>query len=558
MSHASTSPLTDFWLALPEELKAKLHLGFTGKSHLLDIAGWCLRSGDATVSPIATDALQTAFGENPLDGEMATELLSHESVRAILPGETVTALSAVADNWRKPDNTTYFERLLVRRDLAKIKHFIKQSSAKEPANLFWRGQAMTFGLIDNDVDWTAAMTDFEPPAGLAPVMANVAARITQLRGECADAARLSQDVGNAFGPTFPAHRAGFCMLGAGDPASANLLLLEAVNQTPWNSNLLLRGHDLLTGCDTEQRPLSGTTAILLYSWNKAIELDATLRSLMESDLTGASIFILDNGSTDKTAEVLASWESRFASVLGADRFTVITLPVNIGAPAARNWLMHAEAVRQHDFICYLDDDVELPKEWLLRFGSAVHHYPNAGVWGCKVVDHVNPALVQSADSHLLVEPDAAVLDLTRTAPNPFKLSDLHIQSLDAGLFNFMRPCASVTGCCHLFRTKTLLETGDFAIHLSPSQYDDMEHDLRLCESGQFAVYQGHLTIRHKKRTGTASHTSMQEEGNALGNKYKMQTMHDHAAMVAAMIDERRLLDQDLLRKIRTVEKAMLG
>ena len=52
--------------------------------------------------------------------------------------------------------------------------------------------------------------------------------------------------------------------------------------------------------------------------------------------------------------------------------------------------------------------------------------------------------------------------------------------------------------------------------------------------------------------------SMQEEGNALGNKYKMQTMHDHAGIVAAMRVEQEILENDLLRKIAVVEKAMLG
>ncbi|MDC0335771.1 glycosyltransferase [Pseudodesulfovibrio sp.] len=558
MSRASTNPLTEFWRSLPEELKAKLRLGFTGKKHLLDIAGWCLRSGDAALVPIAADGLQTAFGENPLDGEMATELLAHDAIRAILPEDSLIAMQAVADNWRRPDNTTYFERLLAQRDLSKLKNFIEQSIAREPDNLFWREQAVAFGLIDNDLEWTSAMVDFEPPAGLKPVMTNVAARVDSLKGSCYDAARLSQDVGTVFGPVFSALTAGMCMLDGGDPAAANLLLLEAISQTPWNTSLLLRVHDLLSGRDSDRQAMPGSTAILLYSWNKAIELDATLRSLFASDLTNASIFILNNGSTDETADILASWQGRFDSQLGEGRFTVVTLPVNIGAPAARNWLMHLEAVGQHDYICYLDDDVELSEDWLLHFGAAVRHYPDAGVWGCKVVDHANPALIQSADSHLLVDPGAPPLDLSRTAPNPFTLSNLHIQSLDAGLFDTMRPCASVTGCCHLFRTKTLLESGDFAIHLSPTQYDDMEHDLRLCVSGQFAVYQGHLTIQHKKRTGAASRTSMQEEGNALGNKYKMQTMHDHADLVVAMENEQKMLDEDILKKIGLVEQALIG
>ena len=556
MVNANNNPLTDFWLGLPEDLKTKLRLGFTGKLHLLDIAGWCLRSGNARLTPIATSAIQTALGENPLDGEMAIELLSHQAIRDILHQDTLSALTGLAENWHRPENTSYLERLLVQRDFPKTRHFIEQSAIKEPANLFWREKAVAIGLINKDPEWVAYMMDFDAPASIEPLLFSVRARIGFFQGQCSDSARLAQHANQTFGAAFASLHAGLCMLEEGDTAAANLLLLDGLPLAPWNTSLLMRAHDLLTGLDKEQRPLLRSTAILLYSWNKGIELDATLRSLMESDLSGASIFVLDNGSTDSTAEVLASWQSRFESSLGQGRFTTITLPVNIGAPAARNWLMHLDAVQKHDFICYLDDDVELPPDWLLKFGSAVHQYPDAGVWGCKVIDHANSALIQSADSHLQVNPEAAPLDLSQTEPNPFRLTDLHIQNLDSGLMDIMRPCASVTGCCHLFRTKILLESGDFAIQLSPSQYDDMEHDLRLCEKGLFPVYQGHLTVRHRKNTGAASRVSMQEEGNALGNKYKMQTMHEHGNMVAAMKAEHAVLERDLLNKINAMEKIM--
>lgn len=553
---AITKSLTLFWQGLPEELKAKLRLGFTGKQHLLDVAGWCLRSGNPALAPIAADALQTAFGENPLSGEMAQELLSHEPIKDFLPAGTVAALTAVASNWHRPDNTSYFERLIGQRDFPKLKRFIEQSAIKMPENLYWREQAVAFGLMDNDLEWTRTMLAFDAPAGLGPSMTNLNARLDRLQGKCADAARLSQGMCDAFGTAYPALQAGLCMLQDNDPASAHFMLIDALIRTPWNTSLLLCVHDLLAGRDIAKESLHGTVAILLYSWNKAIELDATLRSLIDSNLDGASLYILDNGSTDQTAEILASWQSRFDSQLGQGRFNLITLPVNIGAPAARNWLLHLDEVQRHDFICYLDDDVILPADWLLKFGAAIRNYPDAGVWGCKVVDHINPAFIQSADSHLLIDTSVSSVDLSNAAPNPFKLSDLHIQSLDSGLFNILRPCASVTGCCHLFRTAKLLESGDFAIHLSPSQYDDWEHDLRLCESGDFAVYQGHLVVQHKKRTGAASRTSIQEQGNALGNKYKMQTMHERDDIVAAMVAEQVLLEEDILQKIRVIERVM--
>lgn len=554
MTERPNDTLTDLWSHFPRELRERLLLGFTGKRHLLDIAGWCLGSGKSDLAPIAADALLTAFAENPLDGEMLGELLRHDAIRTMLPESAVSTMDAVAAAWTKPANTGYLERLLAQRDMDKLKRYLSGAAEKEPENLFWAQQAVTYGLVDNDPAWVSTILSIQSGALPDVVDSIIRGRMAAMADDHATAIRHFQSLGSSFGPVVPALQTGLSLLRQDDHAAANLLLIDCLAQSPWNANLLLCLHDSLTGRDREAQPPDGSVAILLYTWNKDIEIDATLRSLFESELTGAAIFVLDNGSTDNTASVLKSWQTRFDNRLGKDRFTVISLPVNIGAPAARNWLMHDGRVSAHDFICYLDDDVIMPRDWLLRLGAAVHRYPEAGVWGCRVVDHHNPILIQSGDSHLLVPDEPHAPDLACPTPNPFRLSDLHIQTTDQGQFDFLRPCASVTGCCHLFRTAMLLDSGDFAIHLSPTQYDDMEHDLRLCVSGHFPVYQGHLGIRHKKRTGAASRTSGQEEGNALGNKYKMQTMHTRDALRAAMHQELAVIEKDLLEKIALIER----
>ncbi len=548
---AEAGPLTSFWDTLPEELRCKLRLGCTGKLHLLDMAGWCLRSGGESLRTMAADLLQTAFGENSLDGAMAQELLGLEQVRSVLPQPTLDALQALVANWRRPDDLGYYDSLRTRRDFIKIKEFIDMSIADAPGNLFWREQALFMGMVSGDLDWAASRLDMDEPAGTEPIFNNIRGLFGRLRHECYTAARLTEMTGGAFGVSYAELASGLCLAQGGERDAAALLFLDVLERAPWNTSLLLRVHDLLAGVDLERTPVPGSVGILLYSWNKGAELDATLESLHASDLDEARIFVLDNGSTDQTAEVLEFWEQRFGR-----RLAVTALPVNVGAPVARNWLLHLPEVAACDYVVYLDDDVSLPGDWLGRLGAAVRLYPDAGVWGCKVVDHVNPLLVQHADGHLQVDADHKGGSLNSYTPNPFKLSDLHLQTLDTGLLDCVRPCTSVTGCCHVFRTEVLLESGDFALQLSPSQYDDYEHDLRLAEAGRFAVYTGHLAVRHKKRTGVASRTSAASEGNALANRYKMQTMHARTDVIRAAGDEQRLLDADLRRKMSEVEKRL--
>ncbi|MBG0791191.1 MAG: glycosyltransferase [Desulfovibrionaceae bacterium] len=522
MAGTKADSLTRRWLGLPEDVRAALRLGFTGKAHLLDVAGRCLAADGPDLSAVAADALEAAVRENPLDGAMARDILASAQARSLLHPATSARLALLADRWRPPADLRAYQAVQAGRDFAAIKAYVGEQAASQPGNLFWVEQGVLAGCMDGDKDFCAKVIKFGMGNGVDELLEGASIRVDGL--------------------FFP----------RGRPDGEALCRRAAENF--WNIGLVLRAFDNVSGAGGRRKLLPESVAVCLYTWNKADELDATLASLAESGLDRASLFVLDNGSTDHTGEVLDRWRSRFADRLGAGRFTVVTLPVNVGAPAARNWLMHREDVRAHGFVCFLDDDVELPPDWLARLGAAVAEYPAAGVWGCKVVDHANSLLIQSADGHLLPAPDKS-MDLSRPAPHPFRLSDLHIRTLDGGDFDYLRPCASVTGCCHLFRAGTLADSGDFAIQLSPSQYDDMEHDLRLCEAGLFPVYQGHLAVRHKKRTGAASRVNPLEEGSALGNKYKMQAMHAPADILAAAEAEARLLDEDILRKLAFLERA---
>ena len=159
-------------------------------------------------------------------------------------------------------------------------------------------------------------------------------------------------------------------------------------------------------------------------------------------------------------------------------------------------------------------------------------YPEAGVWGCRVMDHAVPALFQCTDLHL-GEPDGDVLPASRMpqgSPRSFGLSNVQHQVMDFGQFAYMRPCVSVTGCCHLFLRGRLHACGDFDLRYSPSQYDDLDHDLRLGLAGRLPVYQGHLAVPHMKRSGRASQSNPREIGNALSNNYKLHMKHDAESM----------------------------
>ncbi|WP_449242242.1 glycosyltransferase family 2 protein [Desulfovibrio sp.] len=521
--------LTAFWRGLAPGLRERLLLGSCGQRHLLDAARAALALG----SPVAPALVLASLAEGPLDGGLAAEILAAPDLLAALPGAVRPLLASLSTGWKRPEDVAGYEELAAGRDLAALRRFLDSRLDRGPS-LFWLNQSASLALFENDQDWLAASLARPLPSALAPALEALRGQAAFLRGDFAAADR-HYAAALVLGPSILMRR-GLCRRALGDEPGAVRLFLACLEAAPWHATAALLASEPPLPASA---PIPGSLAVLLYSWNKAAELDATLAALFASDLGGARVIALDNGSTDATAEVLSAWAGR-----SGGRLARVDLPVNVGAAAARNWLAALPEVRAADFALYVDDDAEVPPNWLGLLGAAVTRWPEASVWGCRVVDHAGPWRIQAADLHpVLPEPP----DPQR--PEEFRFSDLHIQDLDMGQFTYARPCVSVTGCCHLFRSATPRRSGGFSLHLSPSQYDDVEHDLRLARAGGFAVYQGRLAVRHRKRTGAAGRTSRAEHGNALGNKFKMQAMHPRAGMEAVVRADRDRLLEDLLARL---------
>ncbi|MDP2849195.1 MAG: glycosyltransferase [Humidesulfovibrio sp.] len=539
--------LANAWLALPESLRQRLALASTGWRHLALAGAECLRLARTADDPaeksrlqvLAADILLWAFGENPLSGPLAAEILSAADLP--LCNAARTSLSAVATHWRAPEGKegglAYFERLAQRRDTRKLADFLAGQVQKDPAGLFWREKALALALYSGAGELAefleaTALEGLSGTPGFVPASRMLRAQAAFLRGdlnaclhELTIELPLLQDV---YGPAFAAARAGLALLSAGEDTAALPLLRDCLAAAPWQAGLAQVAADAQNGLRHRLTPPPGPALIMLYSWNKSADLDATLASLFASDLSTkgggrARVMVLDNGSSDETAQVLDAWQGRAGeSLLRMD------LPVNIGAPAARNWLAATPEAKAAEILVYLDDDVDLPPDWLHRLGAALEAHPDTGVVGCRVADHQAPHLLQNVAGHLVVPPDAPEdrpdLDFQSLAPNPFRLADAHLQGPDWGLFDFVGACGSVTGCCHLFRRAAFDAVGPFSLALGPSQYDDFERDLRMLAAGRVAVCQGHLRVRHRKRSGLAAQEG-DASSNAFGNRYKMQTMH---------------------------------
>lgn len=257
-------------------------------------------------------------------------------------------------------------------------------------------------------------------------------------------------------------------------------------------------------------PADHRVHILFYTFNKLETTLGTLRSLLASDIGPARITLLNNGSTAFSPEEFASAVTLEAQGRAVE---VIQLPVNIGAPAARNWLYRLPHVQEADYIAFLDDDVLLPNNWLRMYLQDLSDYPDTCAVGPKGINP-NPYRTIQYVYRYFQEVGEHKIRFTNNAPLVF----------DLGQYDGRRPCLSVMGCCHMFDRKRMTRLGipDFDIRFTPSQVDDLERDIQIWKHGGRVLYDGRVEVVHMQDAGRAAPKTEASWGHVWGNHMKME------------------------------------
>lgn len=541
---------------LPQQLRRALLQGSVGRLHLANMAENALslaagERGEAqnVFLSLGMDMLLAGFEADCLDYNLAVQLKALNEKTAFLPAPFLPIVDWLLASHIPPPDQRYFYRLLEERDTEKLCHYLADQVRKDPKNAYWLNQAVMVGTVEARFEWLEemiGMTSGLPGLLLAVLKANLAFS----KKDYAKAASLYAQATDALNLNRWRARQAHSLYHVGERDLAISLGLGGLNRRPWQTNEILYLYDVAQGLAEARVAPQGKGAVLFYTWNKAADIDLALESVFASDLCGAEVVVLNNGSTDNTGGVLKFWQDK----VGREKMRTVNLPINIGAPAARNWLAALPEVRACDWFAYLDDDAVVPKDWLLRLGAATEAYPDAGVYGCKVLDAHNPSLIQSVDLHM--NAGAMDTDMGAEIDRNFQISSLQLQDFDYGQFNYIRPTLSVTGCCHLFKREMFDKVGGFDLRYSPSQYDDLEHDIRRAIQGALPVYQGHLGVLHAKQTGKAARQSKSQYSNAMGNLMKLQNRYSSDEFEAARrFDEAAALD-DILRKEAALEETL--
>lgn len=119
-------------------------------------------------------------------------------------------------------------------------------------------------------------------------------------------------------------------------------------------------------------------SIIIPAHNAKRFLRLCLQSILVSNYNNYEIIIVDNGSTDNTADCLSD---EFSSQLGS-RLKFIKLSKNYGPARARN-IGVAEA--SGEYFCFLDSDTQVDEDWLTSAIVCFQNDEDVGAIQCKLL-----------------------------------------------------------------------------------------------------------------------------------------------------------------------------
>lgn len=545
------------WSHLPVPLRLDLLHASSGRAHLLGMAAAAFDGLQSAEQTGQTGSRQTllalgcglytaAWEEGPLDPATLTQLGELDKATQCLNGPTrILARRLVAAYTPPADNDlARLETLLRQGDLEGVQRRLEQGLHSDGL-VRWFAQVTAFGFRFAWHDWLGDLLAAPLPEPFAALGAAAQADLAFVQGRYADAAQ-GYATATAKAPLgLWRERLGETLARLGERDEALRLWEGVLRERPWHVQLWSRYDGLRQNLDLPGAFPEGRGAILLYTWNGGLRMEKTLDALAASQWPDAPdavrIVVIDNGSTDgQTPDILRAQQERLAG-----RMRLITLPCNVGAPPARNWLRTEVEAREAEWLVYLDDDLLPPPDWLRHFGTAMRHAPHHGVYGCRVVREDKPALIQAADMNLLPAGQSV-------GPGWLPISRVHIQAsfhasgeTDFGQISYTRPCTHVAGCCHLFRRAHLDRIGGFDLRFAPTQVDDFEHDIRMAVAGDLPLYHGYLGVRHMHATGTTTSGNLAKAMNAHANHLKLQALYPPDGYEAL----RETLSQPLLRDV---------
>ena len=218
-------------------------------------------------------------------------------------------------------------------------------------------------------------------------------------------------------------------------------------------------------------------SVIVLSWNGIDYLEGCLNAVLSQDYAGLEVIIVDNGSTDGSADFVAE---RFPQV------QLIRNERNLGFAGGNNVGLRAAT---GDVLVLLNQDTLVHGGWLNALVAALDD-PTMGLVGCKML--YPDGTLQHAGAYL----------------HGARGEAQHIGRHEADTGQYDQPCEVdfVTAASIALKRSTLVRIGPLDEGYSPAYYEDIDWCYRARAAGLGVVYWPDAALTHYESVSTQTHS----------------------------------------------------
>ena len=245
--------------------------------------------------------------------------------------------------------------------------------------------------------------------------------------------------------------------------------------------------------------------LIVLSWNNWALTRRTLDTLRETNLFGAEVIVVDNGSTDGSSENLTDYEAWLS---------VLRLPENVGFVLGNNAGIEV-ADPESDIVLLNNDLIFTQTDWLQRLRELAHADPKNGIVGCRLT--LADGRLRHAGTYVL--------------PDTCWGQQIESGSLEKDVNQYRRDrvVQGIVFAVAYIRRETIRAIGGLCTDFT-TYFEDTDYCLRAKEAGFDTLLCGSATVVHTEHGSTGGESAQREKlffaGQAVFRKKWKQKLDD--------------------------------
>ncbi|RMF02725.1 MAG: glycosyltransferase family 2 protein [Chloroflexi bacterium] len=228
-------------------------------------------------------------------------------------------------------------------------------------------------------------------------------------------------------------------------------------------------------------------SVIILSYNGLAYLGPCLSAVLKQDYPNFEVIVVDNGSTDGSAELVAE---QFPQV------KLIRNDYNMGFAGGNNVGLRAAT---GDVLVLLNQDTVVDEGWLTALVKSLQD-PTVGIVGCKI-RYPNGAIQHAG----------AYISETRGV-----VSHIGRNEADTGQYDQPQDVELVTGAALALSRQTLLKIGPLDEGFAPAYYEDCDWCFRARAAGLRVYYNPQASLVHYESTTTRADNYLQKTTHHYG------------------------------------------